>query len=114
SEKGYRNVQVSVQETRDTSVQNSSILTFMIEKGQKVKISQIHFIDNTVSEDKLKSQLKGTKEKSHLTLFPSKDASIFNDTTKYRFNDYVHDWGFLSFTKTREILEPYIKIKPFS
>ena len=24
------------------------------------------------------------------------------------------EWGFLSYTKTRELLEPYIKIKPFS
>jgi outer membrane protein insertion porin family len=67
-----------------------------------------------VSEEKLKSELKGTKEKSHVTLFPSKDETIFNDTLKYNFHDYMHEWGFLSYTKTRELLEPYIKIKPFS
>jgi outer membrane protein insertion porin family len=26
----------------------------------------------------------------------------------------MHDWGFLSFTKTKELMEPYIKLKPFA
>ena len=58
--------------------------------------------------------MKGTKEKSHLTLFPSKDRTVYDDTTRYHFHDYIKDWGFLSYTKTRDFLEPYIKIKPFS
>ena len=64
---------------------------------------------------KLKEQMKGTKEKSHLTLFPSKDQTVFMMIPRsYHFHDYIKDWGFLSYTKTREFVEPYIKIKPFS
>jgi len=114
SDKGFRNVQVSVEEIKDTAAQNSSILVFLIDKGQKVKVSEIHFVNNTVNEEKLKSQMKGTKEKTHLTLFPPKEEPVFNDTTNYTFHDYMSEWGFLSYTKTRELAEPYIKIKPFS
>ena len=114
SDKGFRNVQVSVQEIKDTSAPNSSILVYNVEKGSKVKIAEINFLNNTISEDKLKSQMKGTKEKSHLTLFPSKNKTRYDDSTNYGFNDYMKDWGFLSFSKTKTLLEPYIKIKPFS
>ena len=114
ADKGFRNVTVSVQEQKDTSQQNSSVLVFLVDKGQKVKISEIDFVNNSVSDARLKSQMKGTKEKSHLTLFPAKDRPVFNDTTKYSFHDYLKDWGFLSYTKTRDFVEPYIKIKPFS
>ncbi len=114
ADKGFRNATVTVQELPDTSFQNSAMLVFNVDKGSKVKISEINFSDNTVSETKLKAQMKGTKEKSHLTLFPSKDRTIYDDTTRYHFHDYIKDWGFLSYTKTRDFLEPYIKIKPFS
>ncbi len=114
SDKGYRNVQVTVDEIRDTAVQNSSILVFNVNRGSKVKIAEISFLNNTVSDEKLKSQMKGTKEKSHLTLFPSKYRTNYDDSLRYNFHDYMKDWGFLSLTKTKEVLEPYIKIKPFS
>lgn len=114
SDKGYRNVSVVTLEQKDTSLQNSSALVFIVDRGQKVKVSEIDFINNTVSDTKLKAQMKGTKEKSHLTLFPSKDRTVYNDTTKYNFHEYMKDWGFLSYTKTRDFLSPYIKIKPFS
>jgi outer membrane protein insertion porin family len=114
ADKGYRSAEVSIREIPDTSNQNSSILVFNIDKGSKVKIAEINFIDNTIGDDKLKSQMKGTKEKGHLTLFPAKYRTVYDDSTQYNFHDYMHDWGFLSPSKTKEILEPYIKIKPFA
>ncbi|MBS1746951.1 MAG: outer membrane protein assembly factor [Bacteroidetes bacterium] len=116
ADKGFRNAQVIVTEINDTSSQNTSRLIFNVDRGSKVKISEISFLDNNnVSSDKLKSQMKGTKEKSHITLFPSKYRTVIDDTTaRYKFKDYVHDWGFLSFTKTKEVVEPYIKLKPFA
>ena len=30
------------------------------------------------------------------------------------FKEYVNDWGFLSFTKTKEFLDPYFRFKLFS
>ena len=114
SDKGYRSVQVLVTEVRDTAVQNSSVLIFNVDRGSKVKIAEINFLDNTVSDDKLKKQMKDTKEKSHLTLYPSKNRTIYDDSVHYSFKDYIHDWGFLSFTKTKQLVEPYAKIKPFA
>ena len=114
SDKGFRNAKVTVSEVRDTSVQNSSTLVFNVDKGDKVKISEINFVNNSVSDARLKAQMKSTKEKGHLTLFPSKDRSVYNDTAHYTFKQYMKDWGFLSYTKTRDLVEPYIKIKPFA
>jgi outer membrane protein insertion porin family len=114
ADKGYRNAQVKIDEIKDTAAQNSSILVFHVDKGGKIKIASINFLGNTVSEDKLKSQMKGTKEKTHITLYPARNQTIYDDSVHYRFHDYMHDWGFLSFTKTKEVLEPYIKLKPFS
>ena len=114
SDKGYRNVEVTVEEIRDTTAQNSSILMFNVDRGGKVKVAEVAFLDNSISEDKLKSQMKGTKEKTHITLYPSKNETSFDDSTKYNFHDYMKDWGFLSFSKTKQVLEPYIKIKPFA
>jgi outer membrane protein insertion porin family len=114
AEKGYRNVSVSINEVRDTTAQNSSILVFNVDKEHKVKIVEVTFLDNTISDDKLKAQLKGTKEKTHITLFPSKSRTGFHDTIKYNFHDYMKDWGFLSFSKTKSVLAPYIQVRPFA
>ncbi len=114
SDKGYRNAKVAVVEERDTSVANSSKLVFNVDKGQKVKISEISFVNNTVTESKLKAQMKGTKEKGHLTLFPAKDRTPHEDSLHYTFKQYIKDWGFLSYSKTRDLVEPYVKIKPFA
>lgn len=114
SDKGYRNVKVSVAQIADTSFQNSSILNFTIDKGKKVKIAEINFLNNTVSSKKLKSQMKGTKEMTRLTLFPAKDATPESDSMRYSFKEYMHDLGFLSYTKTRRLAEPYIRLKLFT
>jgi outer membrane protein insertion porin family len=114
ADKGYRNAQVLITEIKDTAAQNSSILVFNVDRGSKVKVAAVSILGNTLDEDKLKAQMKGTKEKSHLTLYPSKDETPLDSNNHYSFHDYMKDWGFLSFTKTKEVLEPYIKIKPFS
>ena len=48
ADKGYRNAQVTVTEIKDTAAQNSSILVFNVDKGNKVKIAEISFLNNTV------------------------------------------------------------------
>jgi outer membrane protein insertion porin family len=113
ADKGYRSVQVKIDEIKDTAAQNSSILVFHVDRGSKIKIAEINFLDNTVNEDKLKSQMKGTKEKSHITLFPSRYKTIYSDTMQYDFHDYMHDWGFLSFTKTKEGSRAIYQVKTF-
>ncbi len=113
-EKGYRNSSTIIREKKDTSFENSSILTFVVNKGEKVRINDINFFDITVSEQKLKKQLKGTKEMTRITLFPSKYGGGLPNPKHYTFSDYLRDKGFLSFSKTKRVLDPYVRIKLFS
>ncbi len=106
-DKAFRNVKVNISEQKDPTIENSMILTLHIDKGDKVKIEKITFSGNTIDPIKLKKQLKETNEKSRLTLYPIKDSG------DYSFKQYLRDYGYLTFSKTRRLLEPYVKIKPF-
>ncbi len=65
--KGFLDAKVTVEETPDTSRVNSVMLVFDINKGEKVKIKQITFNNNTsVKDKKLRKQLDKTKEKKRL------------------------------------------------
>jgi outer membrane protein insertion porin family len=111
ADKGFRSVKTEIQETKDPKVDNSLLMTIYIDKGTKVKINDINFADNTVSEGRLKKQMKGTKEKTRITLHPPIDDSAKNNIT---FSDYLREKGFLSFTKTKEAVDPYVRLKFFS
>ena len=117
SGKGYRNVSVQIQEVAETSVNNAVSLTFFINKGKKVKINSVNFSDNiTIEDQKLKKQMKGTKEMTRVTLFPQKIQSPYGgDTLKtQRFRDYLKDMGYLSPSKTKEYIDPYVRFKLLS
>jgi outer membrane protein insertion porin family len=116
SDKGYRNVTVDMQETVATTISNAIDITFVINKGKKVRVNSINFTDNEeITDLKLKKQMKGTKEMSRFTLFPAKITSPYGDTSsKLTFNQYLKDFGYLSLTKTKEILDPYLRFKLFS
>jgi len=111
SEKGYRGVKIKVEEEKDTKIENSLDLTFLIDKGNKVKINEINFVSNEISDAKLKKQLKGTKEMSRLTLYPPAVVGGFDVPRRLTFNDYLAHNGFLSFSKTKELLDPFVRIK---
>ncbi|MCU7551685.1 outer membrane protein assembly factor [Chitinophagaceae bacterium LB-8] len=114
-EKGFQNVQVKVEEKPYPAVPNANTLVFHIDKGKKVHVNEINFYGNTaVNELKLKKKMKGTKEMSKLTLYPSEYTSPYGTKSKISFKDYVNDLGFLSFTKTRAYLDPYFRFKLFS
>ena len=113
-EKGYRAVNVKIDEKRDSTYQNSLALVFNVDKGIKVKINNINFLGNTVSDGKLKSQLKDTKEKSHLTLYPPNNSGGFGNPQVYTFQEYLKERGFLTFTKSKRFLDPYVRIKLFT
>lgn len=113
-EKGFRNIKTRIDIVKDTSFDNSVTLTFYITKGVKVKINQINFVDNTVDEQKLKKQLKGTKEMTRITLHPTNDTGGLANPTHYTFSDYLADRGFLTFSKTKRVLDPYVRLKIFS
>ncbi|HYK57252.1 MAG TPA: POTRA domain-containing protein, partial [Flavisolibacter sp.] len=115
TEKGFMNVQVRVEEKPDPNFVNSNSLTFYIDKNNKVKVNEINFFGNeTVNDLHLKKQLKGTKEKSKFTLHPAKTPSPFGENKSLTFGEYVKDYGFLSLSKTKTLLDPYFRFKLFS
>ncbi len=115
AEKGFRDIDLQVIEKEDTTFVNSISLTFVINKGQKVKVNNINFFGNeTVSDLKLKKKLKGTKEISRFTLYPKKDTTLFGANPRMTFKDYLKDKGFLSPSKTKNFLDPWFRFKLLS
>ena len=72
ADKGFRNVKVTVRNKKIHAIQNYCRLYFNVDKGQKVKIAEINFVNNTVSDDKLKGQMKGKREKPSYIYFLQK------------------------------------------
>jgi outer membrane protein insertion porin family len=114
-DKGFQNVTVNITETDDPSFVNSKMLSIYVNKGNKVRINEVSFFGNeTIDEMKLKKQMKGTKEMSRFTLFPSRDTSRFGVKHVPTFKEYMKDWGPLSPSKTKRVLDPYFRFKLFS
>lgn len=114
ADKGFANVSVQIIEQPDTSFVNSNSITFIIDKGEKVKINDINFFGNvTVPDLKLKKQMKGTKEMSRFTLHPS-DSTVYGRNTRMTFSDYMKDQGYFSLSKTKNYLDPWVRFKLFS
>jgi outer membrane protein insertion porin family len=115
AEKGYQDAHVSTTESRDPAVANSEILTFLIDKGPKVRINDVNFFGNVaISEGKLKKQLKDTKESSRLTIYPVRDTTPYGIHPPPSWQEYLSKWGFLSFDATKQFLDPYFRFKLFS
>ena len=114
--KGYQDAQVTVTETRDPAVANSEIVNFNIVKGPKVRISQINIFRQRghLRNQSIKHQLKDTQEQSRITLYPPPIDTTYGRHDPMTFQQYVSSWGFLSFTGTKEFLDPYFRFKLFS
>ncbi|MBL0233668.1 MAG: outer membrane protein assembly factor [Chitinophagaceae bacterium] len=111
-EKSYRKTKVWIEEKPDTSFVNSTELTIYVDKGGKVKVDNIRFFGNENVEDyRLKKQMKGTKEMSKATLFPDSTYSPYGETKPYSFKQYIKDWGFLTLSKTKRVVDPYFRFK---
>ena len=111
-EKGFQNVKVTISEKDDPSFVNSNFITINVDKGGKVRIDNVNIFGNdNVDELKIKKQLKGTKETSRFTLFPSRILSPYGEKKMVSFHEYVNNWGPLSFSKTRRFLDPYFRFK---
>ncbi|MFZ1262998.1 MAG: POTRA domain-containing protein [Chitinophagaceae bacterium] len=115
TEKSFRNVKVRIEEQPDTAFTNSNSMTIYVEKGDKVRIDNIRFYGNdNIDGLRLKKQMKGTKEMSKATLHPDEEQSPYGQKKKYSFSEYTKDWGFLSLSKTKKLLDPYFRFKLFS
>lgn len=114
-DKGYKNITVNISTQKDPAFVNSEMLTFHIDKGKKAHIESINFYGNeSVPDIKLKKQMKGTKEMTKLTLFPSREVSPYGTDSAAKFSEYIKDWGFLTPSKTKALLDPYFRFKLFS
>ncbi len=111
AEKGFQNAKVKIVEKSDSTFENTQVLDFLVDKGNKVKINNINFGGNTVDAGKLKKQLKDTKEKSRFTLHPTFDSGMIVNVKRYDLSQYIKDKGFLTFSKTRKVLDPYMRFK---
>ncbi len=114
SDKGFEGATVHIEPKKDTLLQNSEDLIFNVARGNKVRINDINFIGNTVRSQLLLSQMKGTHQMSHLTLFPTKDTGGLGKLEVYSFGHYLKDLGFLSFSNTKKVLAPYLRLNPFA
>jgi len=111
AEKGYRDTKVKIAERKDTTFVNTLALDFFIDKGPKVKINNINLGNITVDEAKLKKQFKGSKERSRLTLYPVMDSGRIVIPKHYTFEEYMKEKGYLTFSKTKRVMDPYVRIK---
>lgn len=115
TDKAFRNVKVRIEEKPDTSFVNSNAMFIYIDKGSKVRIDNIRFYGNDNIDDlRLKKQMKGTKEMSKITLNPDNEPSPYGASRPFSFNQYMRDWGFLSVSKTKRLLDPYFRFKLLS
>jgi len=115
-EKGYRNISIDTKQSIIEGISNGVSLTFTINKGTKVKINSINFSGNEIVEDnKLKKQMKGTKEMMRFTLFPDNAVSPYGDTSRgLTVQQYLKERGYFYPTRTLTLLDPYIRFKAFS
>jgi len=114
-EKGFRNVTVLIEEKPDPTFANSNFLLIRVEKGSKVLIGDVNFYGNAALDNlKLKKQLKGTKEMTRITLKPDNAQSPYGSRKPASFNEYIKDWGFMSISKTKRMLDPYFRFKLLS
>ncbi|GAA4738786.1 POTRA domain-containing protein [Flavisolibacter ginsenosidimutans] len=114
AEKGYLNTQVRIQESPDRTLANSRLLTFYVDKGLKVKVSDIVFYDNeAVSNASLKKQMS-TKEKGRLQFKPAEITPVYGSIPQVSLHEFVSNYAFLSPSKTKTYLEPYFRFRPFT
>jgi outer membrane protein insertion porin family len=112
TEKAFQNVTVRIEEKPDTSFVNSNAMIIYVDKGEKVHIDNIRFYgNNSIDGLRLKKQMKGTKEMSKVTLDADNTASPYGTSKTFSFNEYVKEWGFLSLSKTKRLLDPYFRFK---
>lgn len=111
TDKGYGQTSIQVHERRDTTVANSVILTFDIEKGHKTHINQINIAGNEVAPDtRLKRTFRSTKEMPRLSLYRADEKSVYPHES-ISMKDYIRYAGPLSLSKTLEALDPYLRLK---
>lgn len=90
-DKGYLNAEVKVIQERDTTLPNSVKLRFDIDPKTKVKINQINIYGNEeISDKKVKSKLKKTKEHPRMHFVREVMSRLGNTTPKSAYQAMVY------------------------
>ncbi|MEY5045851.1 MAG: hypothetical protein RL713_1076 [Bacteroidota bacterium] len=114
-EKGFQGASVQIEEVPDPANADKVILNFNITKGNKVRISEIHFFgNNAVKQLQLKKKLKGIKESSRLTLFPDSVVSPYGEIPQLTKKEFIKDKDYLKPSKIKDFLDPWFRFKLFS
>jgi len=115
AEKGFRNVQVKLEEKPDPTFANSNMLFINVAKGNRVRIGDINFYGNEQVDDlRLKKQFKGTKESTRITLRPDQASGPYGTNSRASVREYFRTLGFLSPSRTKRVLDPYVRLKLLS
>jgi outer membrane protein insertion porin family len=115
TEKGFKGAGVDIQEVPDPQNPDKVILNFNVVKGNKVRITDIHFFGNTAATAaQLKRKLKGTKESTRITLFPDSVSSPYGTLKPITFKEFIKEKGFLKPSKIRDFVDPWFRFKLFS
>ncbi|WP_212000401.1 outer membrane protein assembly factor [Chitinophaga sp. HK235] len=113
ADKGFGNATVKIEERKDTGQVNSMGLVFFVDKGQKVRIEDINFVGNyNIADSRLKKKMKGTKERTRITLYPNTQRVYVDSLAKP--DDFWQTYGYLQPTRALEKLDPYFRFKLFS
>ncbi|HVI45099.1 MAG TPA: POTRA domain-containing protein [Chitinophaga sp.] len=113
ADKGFGNATVKIDERKDTGLVNSVFLIFNVSKGNKVRIDDINIVGNySIADSKLKKRMKGTKERTRLTLHPSNEH-VYVDSLAQP-DEFWKTYGFLQPTRALDKLDPYFRFKLFS
>ncbi len=92
-EKGFKNAEVEILQRDDVTKDNQMIVDVNIDKKEKIKIHQIHFIGNEALADKtIRKAMKKTREKS---TWANRFRNFFKGGKKFINEKYEEDKGFI-------------------
>jgi len=112
TEKGFQGAETKIKELPDPNAAGRVILEFQIDKGNKVRIDQVHFFgNNSVEETKLKKKMKGTKERMRFTLQPDSIWTPYGQVSGMSARQFVQEKKFLIPTQTLQYLEPWFRFR---
>ena len=115
TEKGFRAVKVTIADQPNKVNPNFSDLTFVVNRGKKIKIEEVFISGNqNVSDLKIKKQLKGTKEQARISPYAGTNQPVFGPKDSINWKTFVAEKGYLHLSRIRDYLDPWARFKFFS
>jgi outer membrane protein insertion porin family len=109
TDKGYLDADIKIVQESDTMRTNHVRLVINIKKNERIKIKSINIAGNVFLDDqKVKKNLKETKEKGMFQPFADIEGLVFNlvkDAVTFKFDSMIED--------SRDYINEYIKLRIF-